>query len=205
VTEPIDESGAGRAIKGVMSGVWVVVLALVVAIIATTTESCSGAQDDLGPGLNPPTGTIETKRVAMLVPEFKHDLFFVAAVEDFVREACPLATPPEPYATLFAGLGSDNYRERAQATRTLTEMSYAPECLPDRYMRTPVRWLLWGRHNKDMEVRYRSNLVLHNLFSCAACHGSGYTTAVGWSEVIIYDCHECKGKGSLWDRTMWEK
>jgi len=91
------------------------------------------------------------------------DLEFTDAVEYFVRASNRTAAPPEPFLSLLKLLGVPCYRCRERAGRGLLEGS-----------RSDLRWLLWGRHDRDPEIRLRCNRILRDLTRCPECLGDGW-------------------------------
>ncbi len=140
------------------------------------------------------------------------DLELVNAVEDFVRAAVPTAQPPEPYQHLIVGLGADRFtcRERAGGQLRLAGDTEA------------IRWLLWGRHDLDPEIRLRSNNLLRDLTRCDMCRGSGLCRVFrgfegadnglcqncglwGWNHGDQPGpCRPCGGIGSAWPKGPFE-
>jgi len=93
----------------------------------------------------------------------RRDLEFQDAVEQFVRLSRPGHVPPVPYRAHLAQLGDPCYRCRDRAAAMLAEL-----CRDDN-----LRWLMWGRHSVDPEVRLRCNNLLRDLTRCGMCGGSG--------------------------------
>jgi len=139
------------------------------------------------------------------------DLEFTDAVESFVRAARPRAEPPEPYRSLLRDLGGPCYRCRDRATARLRESSAGD-----------TRWLLWGRHDRDPEIRLRCNNLLRDLTRCDQCGGSGYCREFrtgdpnqngpcqncghwGWEHPECRaECWACGGFGSGWRKGAFE-
>lgn len=116
------------------------------------------------------------------------DLEFVRGVEEFVIAAGSGRRPPEPYRGLIDRLGDPSWREREGASRQLEEMP--PE---DR------RWLFWGRHHPDPEVRLRSNAILRRIHPCPTCKGAG--NSKNWD---AWPCSDCEGTATAWPWSMWD-
>jgi hypothetical protein len=91
------------------------------------------------------------------------DLELTDAVEHFVRSAIPTARPPQPWRTAIGALGAECWSCRERATRKLRNASTPAD----------MRWLLWGRHDRDPEVRLRCNNLLRDLTRCPDCWGGG--------------------------------
>lgn len=122
---------------------------------------------------------LETPRLA--------DLEFLMAVEETVI-AEPGTAAPEPYRGLIERLGSDCYHCREIASRRLKEASYFDP-----------RWLFWGRHSRDPEVRLRSNTIIRRLNPCPSCGGSGASRHYREDP-----CWDCQGIGSVWCWSAWD-
>jgi hypothetical protein len=144
--------------------------------------------------------------VLLSAPPSRADLEFTNAVEDFVRTVLPTTCPPEPAYWQIKRLGSDCWRCRELAGRRLLEES-----------RTDPRWLMWGRHDTDPEVRLRCNNLLRELARCGPCRGTGVCRefhqdplqpddpncancgAWGWNHGDRPAvCRPCGGIGSAW-------
>jgi hypothetical protein len=140
------------------------------------------------------------------------DLEFTDAVEYFVRDAVRSARPPEPFLSLLGLLGAPCYRCRDLAGQQLRSVS-AGDC----------RWLLWGRHSRDPEVRVRCNNMLRELTRCGECGGGGvcrlHRPAAGgdpdgpclncgqwaWSHFENpHDCGACGGAGFGWAKGAFD-
>ncbi len=115
------------------------------------------------------------------------DLEFLMAVEETVM-AEPGTAAPEPYRGLIERLGSDCYHCREIAARKLKEASYFDP-----------RWLFWGRHSRDPEVRLRSNTIIRRLNPCPSCGGSGASRHYREDP-----CWDCQGIGSVWCWSAWD-
>jgi hypothetical protein len=135
----------------------------------------------------------------------RRDLEFTDAVEYFVRDSDRTARPPEAFLSLLGLLGAPCYRCRDLAGRQLSEAS-----------RGDCRWLLWGRHSRDPEVRVRCNRILRELTRCADCWGGGICRVFrtdqpdgdgpcancgqwAWSHFDMpRECGACGGAGFAW-------
>lgn len=115
------------------------------------------------------------------------DLEFMVAVEESVM-AEPGLAPPEPCKGLIERLGSDSYRDREAASRSLWVTS-----------RFNQRWLAWGRRYRDPEIRLRSNTILRRINPCPTCKGEG--RSVHYRED---PCFDCGGSGSRWPYSAWD-
>jgi len=140
------------------------------------------------------------------------DLEFIDAVEYFVRTSRPRAEPPEPYRSLLIDLGDGCFRCRDRAATALRGASG-----------NDLRWLMWGRHDRDPEIRWRCNNLLRDLTRCGPCRGSGLCRefaerpdrpddpncfncgAWGWNhgeEPAV--CRACGGHGAAWPKGAFE-
>lgn len=145
-------------------------------------------------------------------PPSRADLEFINATEDFVRTVLPTTCPPEPAYWQIKRLGSDCWRCREIAGRKLLEDSKADP-----------RWLLWGRHDPDPEIRLRCNNLLKKLTRCELCRGLGFCPefvpnpnrpdenvcgncgAWGWNHGDgLQPCRACDGVGSGWRKGAFE-
>jgi len=144
----------------------------------------------------------------------RRDLEFQDAVEQFVRVARPGARPPEPFRSLLVRLGDPCFRCRDRAGAELLAAS-----------RSDLRWLMWGRHDRDPEIRLRCTNLLRDLTRCGKCDGSGTCRHfVGanpeqqpdygacqncgqwpWThDPIGGECFACSGRGSGWSKGAFE-
>ena len=114
------------------------------------------------------------------------DLAFVGAVEDFAR-------PPVPplYRDIFRRMGDDRYAVREDATREAVERLRDH---PDE-----IRWLLGARNDRDPEIRIRIASAGRQASRCAACKGTGISTA--WSGM---ECYGCWGRRHTWPFNPWD-
>jgi len=140
------------------------------------------------------------------------DLEFTDAVEQFVRTERPRAEPPEPFRSYLVQLGDQCYRCRDRAAAELRAASAADP-----------RWLMWGRHDRDPEIRLRCNNLLRELTRCGLCRGSGCCRsfverpdrpddpqcwncgAWGWNhgeEPAV--CRSCDGAGAAWRKGAFD-
>jgi hypothetical protein len=140
------------------------------------------------------------------------DLMCAAAVEDFVRAACPAAGPPQVYHKLIDNLGAECFTCREIAGRRLREACSGGD----------LRWLFWGRRSADAEIRLRSNNLLRDLTRCPDCggggicrmfrndrgHAEGECTNCGqwaWSHGDYpRECRACGGDGFAWNKGALE-
>ena len=140
------------------------------------------------------------------------DLEFIDAVEQFVRTSHPRAEPPEPYRSLLGDLGAPCYKCRAAAAGRLR--ANGDEV---------VRWLMWGRHSVDPEIRLRANNLLRDLTRCGPCRGTGLCREFvphpdrpddpncfncgswGWNHgEDPHLCGACGGHGAGWTKSAFE-
>jgi hypothetical protein len=109
--------------------------------------------DEQLPPARPPPGSQVARRA---------DLVMQAAVEDFVRTAVPKSRPPQPFRSMIDQVGGDCYGCRNRAAKRLRAASAADP-----------RWLFWGRHHRDPEIRLRCNNMLRAMTRCQYCDGTG--------------------------------
>jgi len=142
------------------------------------------------------------------------DLEFQDAVEQFVRVARPNAAPPDPFRAVLGDLGGPCYRCRDRAGAVLADV-----CRDD------VRWLMWGRHDRDPEIRLRCNNLLRDLTRCERCGGAGicrtfwpdpsrnspdYDPCLNcglwpWQhESSPGECWSCDGRGAAWAKGAFD-
>lgn len=118
----------------------------------------------------------------------RDDLTFARAVEEFVIASGPDRGPPEPYRGLIERLGAPSWHDREAASAALRGASAADP-----------RWLFWGRHHPDLEVRLRSNTILRRLYPCPACKGDG--SSKNWG---LWPCWDCQGTATAWPWSIWD-
>lgn len=118
------------------------------------------------------------------------DLEFGRGVEEFAMAVVsdPTRAVPEPIRGLMVRLGDRSWRRRDIATR---ELQVAAASDP--------RWLFWGRHDPDPEVRLRCNAVLRRLHPCRGCRGTGQSR--NWD---AWPCWDCDGTATAWPYSMWD-
>jgi len=142
------------------------------------------------------------------------DLEFQDAVEQFVRISRPGHRPPEPYRSLLDDLGAPCFKCRDRATGQLLVASAVD-----------LRWLMWGRHDRDPEIRLRCNNLLRDLTRCERCGGRGvcrtfwpdpsrnspdYDPCLNcglwpWQhETEPGQCWSCEGRGAAWAKGAFE-
>jgi len=178
--------------------------------------------------------------------ERRIDLEFTDAVESFVRTSRPAARPPEPYRSLIAGLGAECYICREIAGRRLLRHITAsgvgvkvahwdsfgarvstvsveiPQKSAVRFPGPAIRWLMWGRHDRDPEIRLRANNLLRDLTRCDQCGGTGVCLIYhsdepgrdgpcrncghwGWEHPECRaQCFACSGFGSGWNKGAFD-
>lgn len=124
------------------------------------------------------------------VPRDRADLEFARCVEEFAMALAPdpARAIPEPFRGLIARLGDPSWCRRDAATRRLQEMAASDP-----------RWLFWGRHDPDPEVRLRCNAVLRRLYPCRGCRGTGQSR--NWD---AWPCWDCGGTATAWPFSMWD-
>lgn len=120
------------------------------------------------------------------------DLGMMYQQEEFVRIFSHNRGVPDHIEEKFKRLGSDKFIVRDAASKELYDF-----CQKDR---GEIRWLFWGRHNKDPEVSHRCNSLLKKMFLCSTCSGKG--TSENWKQ---WPCLECDGQGHLWNVSPWDE
>lgn len=124
------------------------------------------------------------------VPRDRTDLEFARGVEEFAMASAldPARAIPEPFHGLIAGLGDPSWPRRDAAARRLQDAAASDP-----------RWLFWGRHDPDPEVRLRCNAVLRRLYPCRGCQGTGQSRNWG-----AWPCWDCAGTATAWPYSMWD-
>lgn len=117
------------------------------------------------------------------------DLGFCYAVEDSIARE-PGTNVPAAYAGLIDLLGCDSYRGRVDAT---TRLESAVRRDP-----SALRWVFWGRRDKDPEIRVRCNAILRRATATPPCSTC--------KDGLFYDgkCWVCRGLKSLWTYGPWD-
>lgn len=110
------------------------------------------------------------------------DLAAAWATEEFVLSARPHANPPEPFRGLMVRMGNPGWRTRDAASKEMASAS-----------RDDQRWLFWGRHHRDPEVRLRCNAIIRRLNPCPTCKGTG--ASKNWD---AWPCWDCGGTRTCW-------
>ena len=113
-----------------------------------------------------------------------NDLCFSQAVEDFSRSLDRTKCVPGPAGVLVDYLGVTDWRLREKWTNVLEDYC--------RKNPGSIRWLFWGRRNRDPEIAFRCNRILRRLFLCTVCNGSGK------SRTSMFGCWGCDGERYVW-------
>lgn len=116
------------------------------------------------------------------------DLLFGFAVEESIIAEFGMQSIPEPYLGPIVALGDARYLARESASARLRVISLIDS-----------RWLLWGLHSRDLEVRLRCNTIMREIHRCPECDGYKVNKVNGYSP-----CVECYGVGSAWPWSIFD-
>lgn len=138
--------------------------------------------------------------------EKENDINFVNAVEEFVRKDC-VDIPNRWWKNQIELLGHSSYEIRWDSCEDIIY-----RCL---IYRGETRWLFWGLHHRDPEVRFWCRKALIRITACEFCEGKGYHEWVNddsvtdeynikcltcglWHKNELGACQVCKQKKSFW-------
>jgi hypothetical protein len=169
---------------------------------------------------------IASLAIGQTAVERRADLVMQAAVEDSVQrhlDATPSAGrghPPEPWRSMISHLGANCYGCRERASKRLAA---AVDYNGQRATDNGRRWLFWGRHHPDPEIRLRCNNILRNLTRCRDCDGTGLCVIYRPDPLVDPNgpctvckrwpwghpespgpCLSCGGKGFAWTKGAFE-
>lgn len=126
-----------------------------------------------------------------LINEQVNETCFIYQMEEFCYSYANEEQRKQVF-NMFSRFYSHEWKEREECTKVwLERLKNNP---------TDIRFVFWGRHSVDGEMKLRCNSLIRKINICINCSGKGFLEHSSY-EII---CPVCLGQKHIWGLSPWD-